>query len=142
MARRDVAVIAGVAFGGAAAVGLILAWDYSLAWSHVGDWDLSLGERAVSWAVWLLPMPVVAHVGARLAPHRVRAVVVAAVAAWMLVLLASGGVSLFDLDRRSLRVVASNAALVALTVWAARSGSRQARTGEGEAAREAAPISV
>ncbi len=127
VAKREAAVIAGVAVGGAAALAVMMAWSYALARSRAGNWDPALWQQLVSWLGWMLPIPVVAHVGGRQAPHRVRAVVVAAVGAWVLFVLAFNGVSLFGFDRRALRIAAANGVLIALAVVAARSGARRAR---------------
>lgn len=140
MAKRETAVIAGVAVGGVAALAVMMAWSYGWALSRAENWDPALWKQLISWLGWMVPIPVVAHIGGRLAPHRVRAVVMAAVAAWMLFLLAFNGVSLFGFDRRALRIVASNGVLVAFAVWAARSGARRARP--RTAVPEPAPVAA
>lgn len=127
MAKRETVVIAGVAVGGLAALAVMMAWSYAWAHSRAGNWDPALWKQLVTWLGWMAPIPAVAHVGGRLAPQRVRAVVIAAVAAWVLFILAFGGMSLFGFDLRALRIAASNGVLVALAVWAARSGARRAR---------------
>lgn len=92
------AVVAGTAVAGLLVVLVGLAWSYSYAVGHPHVRDGHEVAPLPYWSPFVL-IPLVALVGARLAPDRTRAVVVAACAAHVLLVLLSKGALLVDPTR-------------------------------------------
>ncbi len=120
MARRsDAGVLVGVAAAGAAV----------LAAQMVVGYQQAAGHRDGTSPVWLISfvgLPLAAFVGASAAPHRVRAVVVAALAVNVAMYVAFKGMTLIHLGSVGRRILVGQLVLVALTTLAARAGSRRA----------------
>lgn len=127
--RRGSLVVAGSALGGLASVVLWQVWSYSFALGHRADGDGRHLAPLPYWSPFLL-IPLVALVGARLAPDRTRAVVLAACAPQVLLVLVSKGALLVDPTRLGaalwLELWAREIILVLLTWLAARWGRRLA----------------
>lgn len=82
------------------------------------------GGASWAWLVTFVGVPVIALIGAAAAPRRVRAVVVAALAADAAAVFVSKGMTIIRLGSVGRQVLAWQLAVVALTIVAARAGSR------------------
>ncbi len=127
---RETAVIAVIALGGVVAVGVWLSLLYVWDSSHE---RASSGTHLAPWPFWLqfVLIPLVALLGGRLAPNRVRAVVIAACAGQVGLVVVSRMTFLFEHTWFALQILAGELVLVALTVAAARLGSRLVHRGAG-----------
>ena len=119
------AVVVGTAVAGLLVVVLGLAWSYSYAVGHPHRRDGHQVAPLPYWSPFFL-IPLVALVGARLAPDRTRAVVVAGCAAHVLLVLATKGALLVDPTRLGfgswLELWAGEVVLVLLAWLGARAG--------------------
>ena len=125
-AGRDGLVIAATAVGGVLAVvaWMVLLYRYDLA--HAGEHH---DDGLAPWPYWsqFVLIPLVALVGGRFAPGRVRAVVVAACAGQVLFVLAMRLAFVLDHGWFALQLLVGEAVLVGLAWAAARLGRRLAR---------------
>jgi hypothetical protein len=119
-------VLAATAVGGVVAVAVWLAWSYSYHLGHRGMGQRSHLAPLPYWSQYLL-IALVAFVGARLAPTRVRAVVVAACAAQVLLVVITKGQHLLEPNRLGVDLWRGEILLV-VSAWAgARLGCALAR---------------
>lgn len=127
-------VIAMAAVGGVVAVVLWLsltyAYDVRRTLPHSGTLVRTTTHLA-PWPYWsqFLLIPFVALVGARFAPGRVRAIVIAACAGQVLFVLVMKGAFLLDHEAFAIWLWISELVLVGLAYGAARLGRRLARSG-------------
>ncbi|MFN8018144.1 MAG: hypothetical protein U0P45_08480 [Acidimicrobiales bacterium] len=134
--RRRIGVLFGMATGGLAVLLFQLLVSYSAAMDRSDD------GLAWAWLVTFIGLPLVAYLGARLAPGRPWVTAGAALAADLALVFTMKAMVLLRLGWVGAQILAWHLALVAVTYVAARAGDRSARPAGPAAAAPPAPTAI